>query len=50
MLRVTVELLHRVTFTFEKLRVRNLVLLALPARINSDYRFGTHVFDCLYVL
>ena len=50
MLRVTIELLHRITLAPEKLRVRNLALLALPARINSDDGFGAHVFDCFYVL
>ena len=50
MLRVTIELLHRITLAPEKIRVRNLALLALPARINSNDGFGAHVFDCFDVL
>ena len=47
---MAVELLRRVTFTPEKLCVRNLTCFAFPARVDGDDGFGAHVFDGLDVL
>lgn len=50
MFRMTVKLLRRVTFTPEKLCVRNLTCFTFHARVNGNDGFGAHVFDGLDVL
>ncbi len=50
MLGMAIELLHRVTSTPEKLRVRSFGLFAFSARVNRDNGLGAHVLDGFDVL